>query len=388
MVVAKTYATDRRVRREAESLAREGFAVEILCWDREGERSFAETLGGCLVRNVRFGKTNSLAFSKLYYLIAAVLFQIAIFLWVLRQVRKLHKLVLHAHDFNTLLVCVVAKRLLKEHIRLVYDCHESTPGVYQEWYGPLISGIVGRLERVALSNVDAIIAANEEILRNLGGQASVPAAVVYCSPAIGEVHQISRTDAKRKLGLAGLFVVLFSGQARPDYDFRMMLDAARDLKRDGFTEIRFVFTGPIVASLINTVIDEGLQSMFDFRGLVPSEDVLLYFAASDLCFMVTRDLGLNTKILTPIKLFESIACGVPVVARNRTLAAQIVRDWGFGIVIDPARDRFSNELIRLKQDRERVKKMSALGRDAFRLTYNWDLMQAKLFELYATLLSM
>jgi glycosyltransferase involved in cell wall biosynthesis len=267
----------------------------------------------------------------------------------------------------------------------VYDCHELTPGVYQEWYGPFVSRIASQLETTAIQWVDAIIAANEAISRYLR-TSNVPAEVIYSCPALADMPRINQRDARKRLGLCG-FITLFSGRVRQDYDFDMLLDAARDLKRNTLWDFRFVFIGPAetMAPLVNKAIDEDLQSLFDFRGWVHDEDLLLYYVASDLCFAVTRDLGLNTKILTPIKLFESMACGVPVVVREGTLAAEITRQCGCGIVVENARTPLSAELMRLKNNRQLLRGLSNAGRKAFLAEYNWDRMQDRLLHLYARL---
>lgn len=389
MSVANTYATDTRVRREARALASEGYDVEVLCWDRQGRRPSKERIDGCQVRNIRLGKTTVLVSSKLYYLIAAVLFQAVTLLWAIRRIRHTKALVLHAHDFNTLIGCAAARLLLRERARLIYDCHELTPGAYEEWYGPVVSGVVGRFELAALRWIDAIIAANEAIFRHLTRYNRIRGVVLYTCPAIGEIPEIEPLDAKVKLGLGGLFVVLFSGRARREYDLDMLLNAARGLKRDNLLDIKFVFTGPpeTASTLRSRAINEGLQTLFDFRGWVPDEELLVYYKASELCFAVTRDLGMNTRNLTPIKLFESMACGVPVVVRDGTLAADIVRRWSCGLVTDRTSDGFLAELISLKEQVGRFSGLAASGRNAFHQAYNWDLMQARLFGLYTEVLS-
>jgi glycosyltransferase involved in cell wall biosynthesis len=143
-----------------------------------------------------------------------------------------------------------------------------------------------------------------------------------------------------------------------------------------------------MAPLVNRAIDENLQSLFDFRGWVTNEDLLLYYVASDLCFAVTRDLGPNTKVLTPIKLFESMAYGIPVLVRDGTLAAEIVREWDCGIVVKNGQTRLSAELIRLRENQQILHGLSEAGRKAFMTEYNWDRMQARLLDLYANLPSL
>jgi glycosyltransferase involved in cell wall biosynthesis len=161
------------------------------------------------------------------------------------------------------------------------------------------------------------------------------------------------------------------------------------MNRSGYKFVFIGLTGPM-RPLAKAVIDEGLQDLFDFRGYVSNEDWLVHYMASDLCFAVTRDVGQKepyyswyTKILTPNKIFESMACGVPVVVKEGTLAAEMVRSLHCGIVLDVGHTSFSSELMRLSQNPEISNALGAAGREAFRLGYNWDEMQSRLLQLYA-----
>jgi len=385
MLVAKTYATDRRPRREGKSLVDNGFDVEVVCWDRSGRRPSVEIIDNCVVHNVKFGKASELPYSAraLHYFMVAFLFQVTIVFWAIRLVKMTRLLVIHAHDFNTLLGSAIARIVFKERVRLVYDCHELTPGIYRQWYGPVISGVIGRLELAVIGRVDAVITVNEAIHRYLRKTGNRPMVVVYTCPSIREVASANDPlGAKRKLGLSACFVVLFPGEARQDYDFSMILDAARELSGDRLN-IKFVFTGrhEMVLSLVMKGPNE-IEQMFDFRGWVADNELFTYYMASDLCFAVTRDLGPNTDVLTPIKIFESMACGVPVIVRDGTLAAKIVERWQCGVVVR-TRSKLSLELKRLSQNRSLLRSLGEAGRTAFYLEYNWGLMETRLLQLYA-----
>jgi len=385
MLLANTYATDIRVRREARTLVSEGLDVKVLSWDRQGQRAPREALDKCDVLNVRFGKTTILPTSRLYFLMAALLFQVAIFVWILRRVGESGSVIVHAHDFNTLVGSVAARYLFRRQTRLIYDSHESTPGAYAEWYGWFVSAIVTRIELVAMRLVDGIVTANSAILAYLRGASQVPAAIIYNCLARDEIPNVSRSEAKRKLGLENYFVIYFPGKARQDYDLDMIIQTARFLRENNGLSFKFVFTGPqeTMLPLVKTIEAEHLERLFDFRGWVTEQELLLHYLASDLCFAVTRNIGLNTRILTPIRLFESMACRVPVVVRDGTLAADIVRQWGCGLVIDGRRTAFSEELMHLSESQK--ESLGEAGHRAFLLEYNWDRMQARLLELYAIL---
>jgi len=387
MVVANAFTTASRVRREVRSISAKGYEIHALCWDRQGRHPQRETIDRCQVLNVRFGRTEGLPFSKIYYLLAAVFFQLSILFWVVKWVRNVNSVILHAHDFNTLLGCAASKKLLKNHVRLIYDCHELTPGLYQEWYGTVVAGIVDRLENAALANADAIVSVNEAVHTHLTDKHSVRSILVYNCPARAEIPDLQPIDAKKRLALQGFFVVLFAGWVRQDYDFALILKAARELKKRGVYDVRFVFIGPkeTMESLTAAVAEENLEMFFDFRGWVPNHELMLYYLASDLCYAVTSKLGPSTQVLTPIKMFESMACGVPVIVREGTLAAQIVHAWRCGIILAPERNDLFTQLIELKENRGELSALGSGGRRAFRLVFNWDSMAERLLQLYSEL---
>jgi glycosyltransferase involved in cell wall biosynthesis len=391
MYVAMTFATDTRVVREARTLAQNGFDIEVLCWDRQGRRPAIEVVNDCLVRNMKFGKTSPLPNPRVYYVMAALLFQISIVLWTLKHAKLRHNLALHANDFNTLIGCVVAKRLMAGGTKLVYDSHELTPGVYREWYGSLIAAVIVRLELAALRHVDAIVAANEAIFSYLIRQSDAPGIVVHNCPSIGEIPRVSKSEAKSRVGLGNMFVVLFSGKVRQDYDLNMILEAAHELKRRRASDFKFVFIGlsgaETIASLVKLVRKGHLDHMFCFRGWVNDELWLSYYLASDICFAVTRNLGWNTQILTPNRIFESMSCSVPVIVRDQTLAADIVKKWGCGIAIRSTSGVFFAELLQEKRRKRSLRVLGGAGRRAFLAEYNWDKMEERLLRLYERIAS-
>jgi glycosyltransferase involved in cell wall biosynthesis len=280
-----------------------------------------------------------------------------------------------------------AKKLLKNHVRLIYDCHELTPGLYQEWYGTVIAGVVERLENAALSSADAIISVNEAVHTHLTHDRTVRSILVYNCPAKAEIPDLPPIDAKKKLALQGFFVVLFAGWVRQDYDFASILKAAGELKSRGVDDVRFVFIGPAetMKSLTTTAVKENVETFFYFRGWVPNDELMLYYLASDLCYAVTSKLGPSTQILTPIKMFESMACGVPVIVRAGTLAAEIVNEWRCGIILAPERNDLASQLIKLKESSRELSALGSGGRRAFLSSFNWDSMEERLLQLYSDL---
>jgi glycosyltransferase involved in cell wall biosynthesis len=95
------------------------------------------------------------------------------------------------------------------------------------------------------------------------------------------------------------------------------------------------------------------------------------------------------KAALPVKLFEYMAAGLPVIASDFPLIAEIVNHNLCGSLVDPcASPRDIAEIIHLWwQEKEIPKQMGANGYQAVRERYNWEKLIEKLSVLYKTLLT-
>jgi glycosyltransferase involved in cell wall biosynthesis len=65
-----------------------------------------------------------------------------------------------------------------------------------------------------------------------------------------------------------------------------------------------------------------------------ADEVPLAWQSSDIAWWVLRDSDLARGTI-PAKLFEAFACGVPVVAGQRGVGADMIKQSGGGIVVTP-----------------------------------------------------
>lgn len=88
----------------------------------------------------------------------------------------------------------------------------------------------------------------------------------------------------------------------------------------------------------------------------------------------------------PIKMFEFMAAGLPVVASNFPLWKRIIDDSGCGICVDP-QDKFEvrKACKNLVANTELCNTMGVAGRKAVEEKYNWDIEENKLLCLYKSL---
>lgn len=85
----------------------------------------------------------------------------------------------------------------------------------------------------------------------------------------------------------------------------------------------------------------------------------------------------------PIKMFEFMAAGLPVVASNFPLWKNIIEDSGCGICVDPQdKNDVRNACVKLINNVDICHCMGKAGRKAVEERYNWNVEARKLLELY------
>ena len=88
----------------------------------------------------------------------------------------------------------------------------------------------------------------------------------------------------------------------------------------------------------------------------------------------------------PIKLFEYMAAGMPVIASDFPVWREIVDDAGCGLLVDP-RDpaAIAAAVNELMADEPRMRALGESGKQAVLNKYSWAAEADKLVKLYATL---
>lgn len=95
----------------------------------------------------------------------------------------------------------------------------------------------------------------------------------------------------------------------------------------------------------------------------------------------------NYKKALPVKLFEYMAAGIPVIASNFSLWKEIVEGNECGICVDPLKPTEIASAIQFYiENPEQRKQMGMRGRKAVIEKYNWDKEGEKLINLYQEVL--
>ena len=89
----------------------------------------------------------------------------------------------------------------------------------------------------------------------------------------------------------------------------------------------------------------------------------------------------------PTKVHEYMQLGMPVIVSDTDFNKRLLKEYEFGIAVDPSDpDAIAEAIRRISSDPELAAKMSAEGKRAVRERFSWSNEEKKLFELYEELL--
>ena len=84
------------------------------------------------------------------------------------------------------------------------------------------------------------------------------------------------------------------------------------------------------------------------------------------------------------KTLEAMMGGIPIITN---LSPALIKEIGFGIIVEYGNiGQIRSAIIKLRDDTNLRKTLGSNGRKAFLQSYNWGIMEAKLYELYEKLL--
>ncbi len=118
----------------------------------------------------------------------------------------------------------------------------------------------------------------------------------------------------------------------------------------------------------NKVKEKRLRYAFIFTGQVLYKKVPNYIGAMDICVAPHQK---DSNQASPVKIFDYMACGRPVVASNIDVVREIVGKSECALLVAPQKvDNLVKGIISLIEDEERRKEMSIRGREY--AVYNFD----------------
>lgn len=378
MLLAKAYRPDPRVYKEATTLLKNGFYICILSWDRECKYPKYEENAKNQVFRFRFLRPRK--YNLLTFPLCILLFNIIATLWALTKRIDY----VHSNDFDTLPAGFAISKI--KQAKLVYDAHESYVDLIAPYVPRFIASIVGITESVLVRKANYVITENESKKQILINRGASKVYILPNYPMSSLFRGLDQASSKKALGLEGKFVVLYIGEVMPGRNIEMLIELAILLEARGIEDIVFMIVGEgILLPQIKKMVElKNLFKYFLFVEWVPPGDVPLYYAASDIVYILLEPQPINM-ISMPNKIFEAIACGKIVLASNFGKIKEVVTSTGCGLLCNSTN---ANEVLRsiifLKNNPDLRRTIRRRTAEISQGRFSWESVEHLLVDIYTS----
>lgn len=296
---------------------------------------------------------------------------------ILKKAIEINAEIYHFHDPELLL----AGKKLSKIKKVIYDVHEDVPRqILTKPYLPkrinkIISFIVERIEDRISRRFDLIITATDHI-RDRFQYNNKHSKTLFNFPFLKEFEKFNQFTPKRTNSFCYIGAI---SKVRGVFE---MVEAASLVKKD------FKLGGSFQPNEFEQELklSEGWKYV-DYQGFLKRDKVVETMFECKVG-LVTLHPTINYLDALPVKMFEYMAAGLPIVASNFPLWEEIINGEQCGLCVDPMNPKEIAWAIQFILDNPiKAEAMGKNGRMAVLNKYNWEAEEIKLLSYYEDLVS-
>lgn len=292
--------------------------------------------------------------------------------------RSIRADVFHLHDPELL---TIALALQKEGCKVIFDAHEDVPKqilakhYLHPWTRGAISKVVSVYERYVCSRLSGVVGATPTI-RDKFMACAQRIVDVNNFPLLGELDSV---DDSLRSGTD----ICYVGGIATIRGIREIVQAMGHVTHHG---ARLNLVGSFIEPEVESQLRVSPEwSRVQAWGQQDRTGVRQVLARSNVG-LVTLHPTVNYVDALPIKMFEYMAAGIPVIASDFPLWRGIMESAECGVCVDPLDPRaIARAIDDLLADPDRAMKMGENGRRAVLERFNWGIEEQKLLNFYQAL---
>lgn len=286
--------------------------------------------------------------------------------------------VYHLHDPELI---PIGLKLKKSGKKVIFDAHEDLPKqILTKHYIPsflrhIISKVVSILESKFCTKFDGIVCATP-FITNKFSKINKNVVNINNFPRVEELETIINPQRLNNH-------ICYIGGISIERGISEILEALTLTKNDIQLDLAGKFHSAILEEEIKSNKGWKKTNFLGFVGRVEIKELLSTTSIG----MVTLYPTISYQDSLPVKLFEYMCAGIPVIASNFPLWKEIVIKHNCGLCVDPQNPSdIANAIDYLIDNPDIAKKMGQNGFRAVQTEFNWKQEEIKLLKFYKDLL--
>jgi len=304
--------------------------------------------------------------------------------------KKLRADAYHIHDYQLNRIGPQLKKLPHQP-KVINDVHEPYPEIAKYLHSAIgilklahyfHSQTIHRLQIKASRNYDAIITTEENVATYF--KKHVP------ESHIQSIYNYSSYSNETNVSTLKKYDAIYSGGISTWRGIFELLNTARYAKEQN-SDMKILCVGHVKQPGLKDKIQDfikrySLQEHFVLQDFVPYHDLKAYYKNSGCGLCLFQDNPVY-HIIMPIKIFEYMAMGLPIICNNFGHPGRIVKQEKCGITISKLTpETIYNAIVQVKNSSTLHETCAKNGIAAYQSKYNWSIMEQELVALYKLLL--
>jgi glycosyltransferase involved in cell wall biosynthesis len=382
MIAYTDYATDSRVRREAETLVGHGFHVRCVATKTEAApRRFQ--LDGVDVQESRIAKYRGK--SARAYIASYLRFLADASLTCLRLMARGELDVVHVHNVPDFLVFAAFLPRLAGR-KVILDVHDSVPETFATKFpdAPLVRKALVLEERVSAMLAHKVICVNHPQRDALVAR-GIPTAKTFISMNVPDPRLFPAVDTTTRLTPDGALNLVYHGTMAHRLGVDLLIEAvARIKERVPAVRLQLWGDGDDLPAFRTLARERRLDGHVEFNQQgYPLESLQHRLRCMDLGVLGNRR-GAAGDLMLPGKLLEYVALGIPVVAPRLKTIAHYFNDDMVTFYEPESVESLADAVVRLYHDRSRRLRQATIAQQ-FLANYGWDQQRKEFVTMYESL---
>jgi len=341
-----------------------------------------EQLDGIRVlRNWLFATPNEGIFKKT---LSHISFMLSVLVFGMPRMGATDVLIVSSPSFFSVFSAYVISRLRR--IPYIFEVRDLWPTVFVDLgilTNPLLIRMLEFWELFLYHHAARVVTVTESFRRDLIRR-GVPTSNVYTVTNGAAVDKFTpgtkENSVQEELGLAEKFVVSYVGAHGISHGLETILHAAEHVSE--CKDIKFLMVGEGARKKDLLTLKNELQ--LDNVIMLPAQAsarIAEYYKASDVCIVPLRNVPFFETFI-PSKMFEIMACGVPIIGAVRGEARSILERSGAAKLVEPEDvGALVAAICQMQKDPDARESMGLAGREFVLAYYNRSVLAGQYLEL-------